>query len=53
MNQFEKQRIADAIMILELYEDLIRDVAKECEYHEWDCDNAFSILNNVRKFIGD
>lgn len=53
MNQFEKQRIADAIMILELYEDLVRNVAEECEYKEWDLNDAFRMLNDVRKFIGD
>lgn len=49
MNKFDKQRIENAIWILEQYEDAITEIAKANDRHPWDIREAFDILNEVKE----
>ena len=52
MNKFDKQRIENAIWILEQYKDEITEIAKANDYHPWDIREAFDILNEVKEQLG-
>jgi hypothetical protein len=49
MNNFDKQRIENAIWILEQYDYEIRQIAKERDFHSWDCEKVFDILAEVKE----
>lgn len=51
MNIFDKQRIESAIWTLNQYEYEIRQVAKDLEWHTWDCEKVFDILNDVKSHL--
>lgn len=49
MNSFDKQRIENAIWILEQYSYEITQIAKNLEWHTWDCESLFDVLGEVKK----
>lgn len=49
MNNFDKQRIENAIWILNQYEEEIRQIAKEKDFDTWDCDKVFNILDEIKE----
>lgn len=50
MTDFDKQRIENAIWILQQYEDEVREFAViESCFDSWDCDKLFDILDTVKK----
>ena len=51
MNKFDKQRIENAIWILEQYEDAITEIAKANDRHPWDIREAFNILYEARECL--
>ena len=51
MNNFDKQRIENAIWILEKYDDVIRRIAKAKGYDVWDCEKALDILEEVKEEV--
>lgn len=52
MNDFDKQRIENAIWILNQYEEEIREIAKEKDFDTWDCDKVFNILGEIKERLG-
>lgn len=49
MSNFDKQRIENAIWVLEQYSYEITQIAKEREYHVWDCEKVFDVLGEVKE----
>ena len=49
MNNFDKQRIENAIWILEQYDYEIRQIAKERNYGALDCNKMFDVLAEVKE----
>jgi hypothetical protein len=49
MNDFDKQRIENAIWILEQYSYEITQIAKERDFHSWDCEKVFDVLGEVKE----
>ena len=48
MTQYDKQRIENAIWVLEQYEDEIYRIARDLEYHNWDIEKVFDVLGEVK-----
>ena len=49
MNAFDKQRIENAIWILEQYDYEIRQIAKKREFDSIDCNKMFDVLAEVKE----
>ena len=49
MSDFDKQRIENAIWVLEQYSYEITQIAKELDFHNWDCEKVFDILGEVKE----
>ena len=53
MNQYDKQRIADAIWIIERYQEEIEEILKNNGWHNWDVShNLFGMLDDIKQDIG-
>lgn len=48
MNQYDKQRIENAIWVLEQYDYEIRQIARDLEYHNWDIEKVFDVLVEIK-----
>lgn len=49
MNDFDKQRIENAILILEQYDDEIIQIAKDIGFDSLDCNKVFYVLTGVKE----
>lgn len=49
MNNFDKQRIENAIWILQMYYLQIDEIAKNKGYHNFDIDRIFDFLNEIKE----
>lgn len=53
MNQFDKQRIADAIWIIEHYQEEIEEILKNEGWHIWEVSHSlFGMLDDIKRNIG-
>ena len=53
MNTFDKQRIENAIWILEQYDYEIRQIARDLEWPTWDCESVFNVLGEVKEHLSN
>lgn len=48
MTRYDKQRIENAIWVLEQYDYEIRQIARSLEYHNWDIEKVFDVLGEIK-----
>lgn len=48
MNNFDMQRIENAIWVLSQYEYEIKEIANDLDIHTWDCNKVFDILEEIK-----
>lgn len=52
MNNFDIQRIENAIWILSQYEyELKEKMQKDLDLHAWDCNKVFDILEEIKAIL--
>ena len=51
MNIFDKQRIENAIWMLEQYKYLVNEIAKDLEWDESECEKTFDFLDDIKSHL--
>ena len=49
MNSFDKQRIENAIWILEQYSYEIKQIAREIGFDSWESNKIFDVLEEIKE----